>query len=291
MAFTVEVELSGLCLYVINPDRQKVAVLMPDCRKRTHAEAPFHLDETPAEFHVGYVRIDAASAGLNVTAPGTTTDRADEPRYELLHRFDRQILQFVGTPTAGSPSVDLKFPEFPLFAPNLDLLPGLFTTTPPESLLMRTVLEGGTFSSASTKETWRFDTQFNPSAPQYFGQFASFATWTRRYEGNTLTLRVTDFAGATEAEFVFSPVPPDATLHVKIANLCANNPLEWSDLNMRLVTEADRDFKWLYQLFRPISGTYPQLLLNAFLPIPERKDLSRETGAADCMGATIVRPF
>src|SRR4051812_37492518 len=59
MSFTLEVEFSGLCLFVLHPDEPRVAVLMPDARKST--ANPVHVDGTRGIPHVGYTRFDLAN--------------------------------------------------------------------------------------------------------------------------------------------------------------------------------------------------------------------------------------
>jgi hypothetical protein len=341
MSFTLEVDFSGLCMYVVNPDTGKVTVLMPDCRMRTHTADVFHADGQRAVHHVGYVRINLADLGvpLTLTPPAVTSDAAGEPRYELVHRFDRQVLHFVeaaapaplagsGT-TAAAPVVDteattpdpvvhtdvtttdpmvhaaaaatpvvhtgMSIPDFGKFAPGLVPIDGLFTNDPPDILLMRSELDGGTLDGRSLTNdppTWVFSQFLNPGGEPYGGEFASYLTWRRPCEGNTLTLRITDFAGAPEAEFTLGPVPEGGTLHLDVANLCSNNPLEWSDLKTRKVLGNDEDFKWLYRLLKPAAGgTFADILLNTPLPHPARvPGLAGETGDDDCMGATMTYP-
>lgn len=289
--FTLEVDFSGLCLYVVDPDTGHVAVLMPDCRARTHVGNDYHEDRRLAEPHVGYVRMNLADLGVPLTPPVQTSDTPGEPRYEVVHRFDRQVLQFVGSAAAEPVTRSgMEVPDFEKIAPELELLDGLFTEAPPSILLTRMVLDGGELQGrtlAAAPPTWTFSRLFNPNGPEYSNQFASYSTWTRRYDGDTLTLRITDFAGAPEAEFTLGPVPEGGTLHLDVANLCRENPLEWSDLPKRQVIGDDEDFRWLYRLLRPGSGTYGDRLLNASFPIPDRNGLDGETADDDCMGGTL----
>lgn len=296
MPFKLEVDFSGLCLHVVDPDTGHVAVLMPDCRRRTHGPAPFHADETEAAFHVGYVRINLADLGVPLTPPAATNDKAEEPRYELVHRFDRQLLQFVGEAGAGAVTrTGLEIPDFARFAPEVELIDGLFTEVPPAELLMRCILEGGTLEAKTLSinpPTWTFSTQLNPNAEPYKGQFASFATWTREFYGNTLTLRITDFAGSPEAEFTLGPVPDGGTLRLDVANLCAENPLEWSDMETRTILGDDKDFKWLYRLLKPHAGSFQELVnKNEPFPIPGRPGVAGETRDDDCISGTVTARF
>lgn len=296
MSFTLDVDFSGLCMYVADPDTGHVAVLMPDCRMRTHGASPFHEDEHEAKLHVGYVRINLSDLGVPLTPPAATSDPAGEPRYELVHRFDRQRLQFVGEVEPGAVTrTGMEIPDFDRFAPDVELIDGLFSDAPPDILLMRSVLNGGTLEAKTLSKdppVWNFTNQLNPDGPPYGGQFASFATWTRQFQGNTLTLRITDFAGNPEAEFALGPVPEGGTLHLDVANLCAENPLEWSDMRTRQVLGDDEDFKWLYRLLKPRTGTFAELVNHdAPFPIPSRKGLGDETGDDDCIGGTKTARF
>lgn len=296
MSFTLEVDFSGLCLYVVDPDTGQVAVLMPDCRKRTHGASPFHADEDRAKLHVGYVRINLADLGVPLTPPASTSDPAEEPRYELVHRFDRQRLQFVGEAAPEAVTrTGMDIPDFGRFAPGVELIDGLFSDSPPDILLMRSVLNGGTLEArtlADTPPAWTFSRLLNPDGEPYGGTFASFATWKREFQGNTLKLRITDFAGNPEAEFTLGPVPEGGTLHLDVANLCEENPLEWSDLKTRKVLGDDKDFKWLYRLLKPRTGTFKDIVSPADpFPIPARPAVAGETGDDDCMGGTMTARF
>lgn len=289
MSFELRVEFSGLCLYLVHSDGKQVGVVMPDCRKTT--ADPIHDDDTVGEYHVGYVRADLANVVDGVPAG----DERDGPKYELIHRFDRQVLDFgldVGGDITMTTSPDV--PSFDGFAPDLDPLPGLFSPTPPKTLLMRTVLRGGSLTGNSEGKGWKFARLLNPKAPQYSGDFASYVRWHRWVDAEHLTLRVTDFAGAVRTELKLRPVETadgKKVVSLKVANLCANNPLEWEGLNLRAVTGDDVDFKWLYRLLSPKAQSYPDVLLGAPLPIPQRLVKGDATGAQDCMGGMKALDF
>jgi hypothetical protein len=288
MAFTLRVEFAGLCLYVMHPDGQHVAVLMPDCRKSTNPNL-VHLDGTDAEPHVGYVRLDMERLGLAIaTPPGL------EPRYELVHRFDRQVLKFDGAITASPINTgNLHYPSFDYMGFALDLVGNLFTATPPAVLLARMVLDGGDLvGTPIPNDWWEFPQVGNPSGPTYTSQFASNATWTRAMDGNTLTVRITDFADQEEAAFPMANIPEGSTVSIKVANLCCHNPLEWRDLTSRLVKGPDVDFKWLYKLLTPRGTSYPDLLNGTELPHPRLvAGPGGETGSDDCIAGTKVAGF
>jgi len=287
MPFDLEIEFSGLCLYVVEPGGQQVTVLMPDARERYNPN-PFHADDTDAVPHVGYLRCNAADLGLSV--PGGEDGGA--PRYEVVHRFHRQEVNFGNTFSATSMVNQLKFPHFDQFAPGLDLLPGLSGSTPPDILLMRLVLTGGTFASTEEEPVWEIPSSLNGGGSPYSGQFASFAVWTRQVNASDVTLNITDFDGTPQTSLTLSPA--DGTrVRLKMSNLCAENPLEWDDLPIRQVTGPDNDFRWLYRLLTASTDPDVETLLQneELLPVPLPADLGGEVGADDCMGGIKTGPI
>lgn len=283
MSFELQVELAGPCLYLVHPDGKQIAVLIPDCRASTGIE--FHRDSKNAEPHVGYIRLDLADLGLPVPGP-----KDDEPRYELVHRFDRQVVTFVGEREPeeeheGRIRGELAFPNFDEVAPALRPLPGLFGDQPPDALLMRMVLDGGELESTVTDETWLFSPVLNRRAPPEPSRFASFVTWKRRFRGDSLAVRVTNFGSeAPEAEFPMRNIPDEAVIRVKIANLCCENPLEWNDLPLRQLRGDDEDFKWVYRLLEPPETTWDELIREIkLLPMPQRTGVNAHTGSDDCL--------
>jgi hypothetical protein len=289
MSFDLEIEFSGLCLYVVHPDGNQVAVLMPDGRRRSNPD-PFHADETDAVPHVGYLQANAADMGISL--PGG--EEGGAPRYELIHRFDRQAVDFDGAFSTASLTNGLKFPVFDQFAPDVELRPGLFGTEPPAELLMRMVLTGGTFESTQEEPIWRFTNLLNSEAEEeYGGQFASFAVWKRSVDAEVLNLRILDFEGNVQATLPLAPSTTGGKVCLKISNLCSDNPLEWVDLPIRKVTGPDNDFRWLYRLLQlPEGGSIETLVSEeAHFPIPLPVDLGGEVGADDCMGGSLTSSF
>src|SRR3712207_536839 len=89
-SFELRVEFAGVSLYVIDPGRRKVGLLMPDARHRGTDLA--HPDQTPAVAHVGYVRFDLAN--LASAASGVPArDPAETPSFEVVHQLDREELE------------------------------------------------------------------------------------------------------------------------------------------------------------------------------------------------------
>lgn len=298
MAFNLHVTFSGPCLYVLDTDGEgvtrQVGVLIPDCRLPSSGPPPKHLDSSPAEPHVGYVRLDMAH--INRAIPSGA--QPDEPRYELVHRFTRQVLTFEGLSPEPMNLAGLKYPDFDQFArtPNfLDPKDGLFAAPPdqpPAELLMRTILRGGDFvPDPDPTSFWEFTTVLRPGGPPYVGEFASSVTWKRQVGGTTLTLKVTNF-GMTlpEAQFTLGPFAENETVALVVRNLCSVNPLDWGALPIRRVTAIDEDFKWLYRLLRTRGATTVDLPMNARLPAPVLVRTSgTETGEEACMGGKITR--
>jgi hypothetical protein len=290
MPFTLRVVFSGPCLFVqpTTETPSQVVVLMPDARERT--KITHHWDEEPAEHHVGFIRINLA----DVRTTGLTIPMADsqgKPAYEILYRFDCDVLEFVGIPAEPMEEVDLKLPDFECFAPTLGPVTKLFSDDsgdpPPPELLMRTILKGGKILSKAGERQWKFSRLLAGGKPQHKEKFASYACWERTVPSDRLTLRVSDFKATRETLIPLGPFTDDETITVEIANLCAYNPLEWKDLPVRQVMDSDEDFKWLYRLLEPSGSTYPDVLKGAPLPAPRLVHEGSRTGDDDCMGAKI----
>jgi hypothetical protein len=81
-------------------------------------------------------------------------------------------------------------------------------------------------------------------------------------------------------------------IDLKIANLCAHDPLEWSVFPERPV-EHDVDFKWLYRLLQYNDGTpYCVRVRGADLPHPHRKHTTAGVrGGGGCTTSRIAHNF
>jgi hypothetical protein len=287
MPFTLQVELSGLCAYFQHPDGERVGVVMPDCRHTTNP-VRYHADRTPAEPHAGYVRFDLADVvGSDASLPAGAA--ATGPRYELVHRFDAEALEFDGL-AAEAMTVSLGFPEILAVAPNLMPRPDLFGTSP-QGVVARCILRGGDLVAPDGTELWEIPGRLNGGSP-VTGKFASFATWTRTVPGENVLVRIRDFAGTDRATFTLQPRVAGGTVLVKLSNLCAHNPLEWNELELRQVYGDDQDFKWLYRLLAPSDGsTYLQILQGYEFPCPARALGGQETASDDCIGTVVKSSF
>lgn len=283
MAFDLRVEFSGPTLFILDTDAggdtREATVLMPDARRSRHPD-PKHLDGKDATNHVGYIRLNLGD--LNASYP--RGKERDQPRYELVHRFDGQMLEFVDIPAGPMDAKHLHFPRFGKFTRDLEIKPRLLGANPSDELLMRTTLRGGTFTS-TPKRFWAFSTVLNPGERPYVDEFAASVAWTRRIEATHFTIRVTDFRGNVEASFPFEAVPEGATVKIEIGNMCAVNPLDWGDLPTHIVDDMDGDFKWLYGLLRSKGMSGVKLPTGGELPAPRLlRQGGPETGEEACMG-------
>ena len=118
---------------------------------------------------------------------------------------------------------------------------------------------------------WRLDSTLNSQPIDYEGQFAKYTTWSRRVEAPALEITIRSF-GAAEMDTIRLAPPgdaPDRVLKIKLANLCADNPLEWDALGLpEVALRRDDDFKWLYRLLAPRNESYESALNNKELPVP-----------------------
>jgi hypothetical protein len=286
--FHLHVEFSGPCLFVLEPeaggDIKQATVLMPDGRRSKHPD-PKHLDGRRAEHHVGFVRLDLADMDL----PFPTGGKEAQPKYELVHRFDGQVLSFGDGLALESMDVSkLHLPNFNKIAPGtLEPFPNLLGENPADQLLMRMELRGGVFHS-EPKRVWEFSTVLNPGGEPYEDEFASTVIWKRKIENDHLTVTVSDFRGNREAEFPLGKFAEGEIVTLAVGNLCSINPLDWDDLPPHPVTAIDDDFKWLYQLLRTKGKPTLELPKDVELPTPKLKNDGGETGDEACMGGFIT---
>lgn len=273
MAFMLEVELSGLCQYLVQRDGQQVGVVLPDARQNGRPVKPpdFEASQKYLVHHVGYLRYDLADTGV----PVSTVGRARTPSYEVIHRFDFDDLDFgLGFDQPMDP-INLDLPKLSEFAPTVTILPGLFSADPPPRLLMRTILRGGSLTTRPSGGLWQFNQSLQRNGKRYLGAFAGFAVWRRLVLDDELVLRVRDWSGVDKDVIRLRPHGRDRIVRLKIANLCAENPLEWPELYRRVFTgETDDDFKWFYFLWQDRSpASFEQLLARderpKRLPVPE----------------------
>jgi hypothetical protein len=300
MPFTLKVEFAGLCLHLEEKERKRVGVVMPDCR-RVLGNKMQHADRTRGVPHVGYLRFDLTNLAETFHAGAPTAG----PQSEVVYRFDRQEVKFNLTPTGDPVDGELELPRMEEIAnevreggtdpvPLLEPRPGLFARNVGEApVVMRTVLEGGKLS-AEGKEYWGFPSVLRRGiSTPYVDDFRSVATWTRPVDDtDELTITIADLNGENPEQIRLRPTTPGGVIPLKIANLCAKNPLEWEELPQRLVAGNDVDFKWLFRLLRPTNKrTYEELLADSVgalreFPIPVRLE-GGGLGRQDCFGAVM----
>lgn len=303
MQFTLEVQFTGLGMHIVHSNGKEVAVVLPDARE---LQGPVrHEDLEPAEAHVAYLRMNLAHLDLTGSAAVVPNgqhqpnmlDDADPP-VELVHRFTGETLSFGLTETASPIAVTLNVPSMDDVAPGLGLAPDLFalpTAARGRSWVMRTCLQGGTLSSptSETKELWSIERRLFGATQQapVVSDFRGDVIWTRTVNAAGLTLTSTALDGTT---MQLPLVPINGRIRLKIANLCRENPLEWSELPIREPTLEDADFKWFYKLLAVPPGGWLTALDGMYLPAPrlirEKSQASGQPGG-NCAPTRIKADF
>jgi len=294
-SFELRVEITGICLFLRDPARKQMTILMPDTRLRYHpvTKNPVemrHPDGDLAIPHVGYLRLDPANL-RSKPADLPAGDFPDSPPYELVHRFKCEQLE-LQLPDDGTDITDhrMNLPDFGTFAPVKELVPGLLDAKPGRNLLMRATLSGGTLSSPEDPGDWKISGELHPDGQGVTRRYGGEVHWIREVAGDHLTLKIAPFGGGTPIEIVLEPTvaPNDKpAIALKIANLCANNPLEWSELDLRRIREPDKDFKWFYQLLRLKDSEDPMRYPASLVPHPVPVLSSFEGALTNCFPAII----
>jgi hypothetical protein len=293
--FELRIEFSGVCLFVKDPGRKKVGLLIPDARYRGKDRPLRHADDTPAVPHAGYLRFDLA----NVVSPGRvpTRDPSETPAYEIVHQFAREELRLVVPPTQENvDTTHLALPDFDEFAPVKELVPGLFEPKPAPELLARTVLYGGTLTSVlETGIQWWMSGELHPQRKAHVHVYGGEVHWRRIVSNGTgVMLRLASLDGNGATEIQLRPTTADGdtpAISLKIANLCATNALEWGTFEPYGVNAADQDFKWLYKLLRLKKGEDPAKYPPSALPHPHPVPTGNMGLYQDCFGGMITAAF
>jgi hypothetical protein len=295
MAFRLRILTTGLCLHAIRSTGE-IAVLMPDARFKGKNTVGTHIDGTPTAPHAGHLLVDLAHLVPGFASrPNDPCARDDNgPLFEVLYRLDCEALRFsLGDPKeVGVRDVDtVRLPNASDFAPPLRLRGDVLDEGAPRPadgmLLFRTWLRGGYAAHcppddpAAPREYWSIDGRLKaPGAPPFVDRFAGGIMWTRdvtdeEIEGNDkslLTLTLDRFDKTRTITVPLRPVDVDGrpTITLKLANLCAENPLEWEELRIRGVLLEDSDFKWMYRLLEPPNGfdKWGDFLQGQVLPAP-----------------------
>lgn len=295
-SFRLAIEMTGICLYVWEPDSGELTVFMPDARR---TEDPFarHPDGTAAVPHAAYLRFDLKNLDTGVEHGGQAGS-GESPSYEVVHRFQRENL-VLNIPDDGGVNGSLGLPDFRAFAPVLQPKPALYDPVPPAGVVMRMRLTGGeiftrenAFRANSERIHWKIDGDLHPEKKQTAGPFEGEVVWQRMLTGKGIELALSQF-GKNRAVTI-PLIARDANgeipeIRLKLANLCGN-PLEWDELASPPQPVIDVDFKWLYRLMELRSeflGQYP----NHLCPVPEPILVpnGNEGDLQDCFGAQAAR--
>ena len=293
------IKFSGLCLFATRDDGT-VTVLLPDARNLgVGGSEPRHEDRTPAAFHAGYIRMDLASLGVKAT----TNAPESVPHVEVVHRLHQQTISLVSkTPLSGAVDVSqLLVPNFNVagvhdsiadgIAEDLTVRPAVLEARPDSGLLAQLTLRGGAFAPAVPTERWEFGATLRTRRTLYSGHFAGVHTWMTAVDDD-FKLELTPFGKVDPTEcFVLSPSDEARrVIAISIANLCATNPLEWTEYEKPSV-QQDVDFKWFYKLLElPQGRTWDSELCGGELPIPLVPRTTRPDGIAGCSKARIHVP-
>lgn len=287
--FDLVIEIAGLCLY-IDPKTapgSKLGIVMPDGRLRPGDPVPIdpYIDGSPAVPHVGYLRFDAASLATGIS--NFPLPNPDHPSYEVVHLFNNEELSFDLLKPGGNVSKSPKVPDFGLFAPELAPRADLFGAAP-KGVVMRTVLYGGQIFGKVDTMKWVLGDSFVTNR-FVIDTYQGTVFWKRTFSGDgKLTLSLASLAGGGTTTIPLQAIPKagslNPTIDLKLANLCATNPLEWEELHLHTINTGDRDFKWLYSL---VDGIPPHSPLP--YPVPLLDNLQGQL--QDCFGAKIVADF
>ena len=287
-SFELRVELSGLCLFVTDGDRPKVAVLMPDARLKEGATLKA-LDNSDAKAHVGYLRFDLANLDSGAVGASLPASKDVTPSFEVVHLLDREEIQFGLDGEASTLDNKLRIPDFTRFADALELNPAHLQASPPAPLLARTFLRGGAVTSTMVEARKYEIAPLDPANAAFSEEYGSQTWWTRTVVGHALTLRLAKFDGSGVVEIPLRPTLDEngaLAITIKLANLCAKNPLEWGSLEPSTIAAPDIDFKWLYTLLQKKTGA-TIVFPPADLPHPDPKWNAGEGILQDCFSGTI----
>jgi hypothetical protein len=287
--FDLNIEITGLCLLVNRPGGTRMSLVMPDCRYDNFTAK--HPDSDDAVPHTGYLRFDMANlVGSNAKAAPVS----DSPNYEIVHRLNREELSFKidGDKPSAIKSKALAIPSFDEFAPVLEVIPGVFDKSPPKIVLFRTDLFGGTIRSLVANELWTISSELN-NGRAVTHEYGGDVLWSRTLDQDSLTLTLSKLDGRGSTDIVLEPrkaSPSDArpAINLKLANLCSDNPLEWTEFGPPGETTEDHDFKWLYQLLRLKPSADARRFPISAVPHPIAVPTGKEGKVQDCFAGLIT---
>jgi hypothetical protein len=283
MAFDLEIQFTGLFLYLLHTDGDRAKAVMVNARqsqrRRGRAGNKTHPDTTRSdEPHVGYLRFNLGS--LDSRFPSDEDN--DGPDFEVIHRLDAvdvsfpQIARSQYTMAAQIPNLDEAYP-------GLEPDPAIFRNPPSDEVLARIELNGGTWSGHGMR-SWEFKPNRRHKKPPYQGNFAPVISWTRSIDAAQLEVVIQPFDSGASTTLELQPIRDKVVL--RIANLCSVNPLEWNELKSHK-TAVDADFKWVYHLLKLPDGKRTEEL-----PVPgliaELGLLGEEDG---CHGGLLITDY
>lgn len=293
--FRLIISLTGICLYLWSADRSSVTFVMPDARRKKGVKPPKHPDGSPTVPHAGYLRFDLKNlhTGVEYMEPAPDVDdRELIPTYEVVHRFQREELVLNlpdGEPIEGK----LNLPDASEFAPVRQPISGLEDRTPPEIVLMRTRLVGGSFRTATENLPWKIDGDLREDDKTTRLSIGGAVTWERTLRGTGMDIVLSRFDGGGVVKIPLRALrsTPEAVpeIRLKIANLCGN-PLEWPELDVPPEPVPDLDFKWLYTLLEPRPGFDGEKFPKYLCPVPEPVlgAVQEEGDLQDCFGVQVT---
>jgi hypothetical protein len=297
--FTLSVEFAGICLYVIDPEKERVTVLMPTCMPDGRVKAE-HEDTTIGARHVPYLLIDLANLGQSVPAGFV----GDGPQFGVVRRLRREEL-FFEPEEPRSIRLDpdpLPLPDLTVYKDRIRLKEGLLLDIRPnEELNVRTILKGGTLAATTVGGSGKGNGSHGPDWDKYEVDWAGSIKWTRTIPGDSLTMRIRSWDTGQETPLTLRAIARAGgdVIELKIAILCENNPLEWKEFEPRFVKD-DVDFKWLFRLFEARDGSlleaigrkkYFGLIGSKRFPYPLLKPRgARTAGITGCTGGQFTPP-
>lgn len=291
--FDLQIDFTGLCLFVEHTASEYVTVIMPNAKMPPDGIPPRHDDGMNAVPHAGYLRSDLAN--VSPTGKSISSTPLDAlPTHEIVHLLDYEEvdLQLPSAPLTAD-RTELLLPDFGEVADLMVLHPQVLDAIPPRRLVLsRLVLQGGAFERppGGRKERWKFAGDLKRDRKETPCKLSGRNRWRRlNIPGTQLNLRTRTFG---QTEWTDLPLFPTTTpggrplIALKYANLCATNPLEWAAFGRETMLlppgSEDDDFKWLYRLMTPgPDANYPAVPLPHPLP-DQRGELQ------DCFGAIVT---
>jgi hypothetical protein len=267
-AGTVKIRFEGVILVVPNPATKTAHIRMPLAEGSSIPE--WHADTTPATPHSAYLATFAQySAG-------------EKPVGNPIHLLGKN-LRIKGRGDLGSAGLKGMAP-FKKFTKNSNALQ--FSTLTHSCQI---ILEGGELSSLVDRGimgTWSFSKSLNGQAPRDV-DLAHALMWDSEEE----EIDVVEYFEDGTTKVVCHLKADDDTHPANVIAHYSHPPKDWTTKHGDIVKGVvDHDFKWLYQIVRPNSGTWEEKLANngfpeKLLPAPRStKPPIRQVGSPTCFG-------